>query len=77
MVTEITLWDSNASEAVLQSIQPGEWLYLRNVKVAMRNGNLQGALHEQINLKNNEKVSHGIGWRRLNVTDPLVVELLR
>jgi hypothetical protein len=74
-LVEICFWDNNSLEARTQRVQAGNVLFIRNVQVEFKNGNVQGALRTR--RRPDGTADFGHGWKRLNITDPLVVQLLR
>jgi len=71
-IVEFCFWDLNSLEARAQNVKAGDFLFLRNVQVQQWNGNVTGALR----VRSDDKQT-GPSWRRINITDPLVVELIR
>jgi hypothetical protein len=77
MILEVTFWDSNAAEAERQELKQGDFVFLRNMNTKIKNGTLQGALHDNVRAGNKASIEVGQSWKKMNITDPLVVELLR
>lgn len=80
MVTEVCMWDVNANSASAHpACEPGKFVQLRNVRVSVRQGKVQGSMHDKAGVEmrdGKDTWERGIGWKPLNITDPLVMELL-
>jgi AICAR transformylase/IMP cyclohydrolase PurH len=77
MILEVTFWDSNAAEADKQELKEGDFVFLRNLHCTVKHGTLQGVLHDNVRTGGRATIELGQTWKKMNITDPLVVELLR
>ena len=75
-IIEATFWDDNAAEAQIQGLKAGDFVFLRNAHSDFRNGTIKVNLRSSVRGKQGS-IDVGQSWKILNITNPLVVEILR